>query len=81
VRSLLTELVVEPLFTSTEPDVRYAEAQLARLRVRALDRQIAELKSRLQRVNPIEQGSEHNKLFTELIMLEKRRRDDLESVG
>ena len=81
VRSLLTELVVEPLITSTEPDVRYAEAQLARLRVRALDRQIAELKSRLQRVNPIEQGSEHNKLFTELIMLEKRRRDDLESVG
>ncbi|HET9188559.1 MAG TPA: DNA primase [Acidothermaceae bacterium] len=81
VRSLLTELVVEPLFTSTEPDVRYAEAQLARLRVRALDRQIAELKSRLQRLNPIEQSSEHNKLFTELIMLEKRRRDDLESVG
>ncbi len=81
VRSLVTELVVEPLFTSSEPDARYGEAQLARLRVRALDRQIAELKSRLQRVNPIERGSEHNKLFTELIMLEKRRRDDLESVG
>ncbi len=81
VRSLVTELVVEAVFTSTEPDARYAEAQLARLRVRALDRQIAELKSRLQRVNPIEQGSEHNKLFTELIMMEKRRRDDLESVG
>lgn len=81
VRSLVTELVVEPVFTSSEPDVRYAEAQLARLRVRALDRQIAELKSRLQRVNPIEHGNEHNKLFAELIMLEKRRRDDLESVG
>ena len=81
VRSLVTELVVEPLFTSTEPDTRYAEAQLARLRVRALDHQIAELKSRLQRVNPIEHSGEHNKLFTELIMLEKRRRDDLESVG
>jgi DNA primase len=39
------------------------------------------LKSRLQRLNPIEQGSEHNKLFAELITLEKRRRDDLDSVG
>jgi len=81
VRSLITELVVEPVFTAAEPDERYAAAQLARLRVRALDRQIAELKSRLQRLNPIEQSSEHNKLFTELIALEKRRRDDLESVG
>jgi DNA primase len=81
VRNLVTELVVEPLFTSSEPDVRYAVAQLARLRVRALDRQIGELKSRLQRLNPIEQGSEHNKLFAELITLEKRRRDDLDSVG
>jgi DNA primase len=78
VRALVTELVVEPLLSAAEPDVRYAAAQLARLRVRALDRQIAELKSRLQRVNPIEQGAEHNKLFGELISLEKRRRDDLE---
>jgi DNA primase len=81
VRALVTELVVEPVFAAAEPDARYAEAQLARLRVRALDRQIAELKSRLQRLNPIEQSSEHNKLFTELITLEKRRRDDLESAG
>jgi len=78
VRNLLTELVVEPLFTTAEPDVRYAAAQLARLRVRAVDRLIAELKSRLQRVNPIERSDEHNKLFGELVALEKRRRDDLE---
>jgi DNA primase len=78
VRALVTELVVEPPLTAGEPDVRYATAQLARLRVRALDRQIAELKSRLQRLNPLEQPSEHNKLFGELVGLEKRRRDDLE---
>ena len=78
VRNLLTELVVEPLLTAVEPDVRYAAAQLARLRVRAVDRSIAELKSRLQRVNPIEQSNEHAKLFAELVALEKRRRDDLE---
>jgi len=78
VRHLLTELVVEPLLTAVEPDVRYASAQLARLRVRAVDRAIGELKSRLQRVNPIEQSAEHNRLFGELVALEKRRRDDLE---
>jgi DNA primase len=78
VRKLVTELVVEPLLTASEPDVRYAAAQLARLRVRAVDRSIAELKSRLQRVNPVERSGEHNKLFGELVALEKRRRDDLE---
>jgi DNA primase len=78
VRALVTELVVEPPLTTGEPDTRYAAAQLARLRVRALDRQIAELKSRLQRINPLEQAAEHNKLFGELVGLEKRRRDDLD---
>jgi DNA primase len=78
VRHLLTELVVEPLLYAAEPDVRYASEQLARLRVRAVDRAIVELKSRLQRVNPIEHSTEHNRLFGELVALEKRRRDDLE---
>ena len=78
VRSLITELVVEPVMAANEPDVRYATAQLAQLRVRALDRQIAEVKSRLQRVNPVEQSVDYNKLFGDLVMLEKRRRDDLE---
>ncbi len=79
VRHLITELVVEPVLSMGEPDVRYAAAQLARLRVRALDRQIAELKSRLQRLNPVDDSARHNKLFGELVMLEKRRRDDLEN--
>jgi DNA primase len=78
VRSLITELVVEPLLLAAEPDVRYAAAQTARLRVRALDRQIAEVKSRLQRLNPVEQESQYAKLFGDLVRLEKRRRDDLE---
>ena len=51
---------------------------LAQLRVRALDRQIAEVKSRLQRLNPVEETTVYNKLFGDLVMLEKRRREDLE---
>jgi DNA primase len=78
VRALITELVVEPILAATEPDERYARAQLAQLRVRAVDRQIADLKSRLQRLNPIEVAPEYNRLFGDLVTLEKRRRDDLE---
>ena len=78
VRALITELVVEPILAATEPDERYARAQLAQLRVRALDRQIADVKSRLQRLNPVEVAPEYNRLFGELVMLEKRRRDDLD---
>ena len=78
VRALITELVVEPVLTAIDPDERYARAQLAQLRVRALDRQIAEVKSRLQRLNPVEHVTEYNRLFGDLVMLEKRRRDDLD---
>ncbi|MBX5447749.1 MAG: DNA primase [Acidothermus cellulolyticus] len=79
IRRLVRELLVEPPFVDGEPDVRYAAAQVARLRVRLLDREIAELKSRLQRINPVEQPTEHTRLFAELVQLEKRRRDDLEN--
>jgi DNA primase len=78
VRALITELVVEPVLTAIDPDERYARAQLAQLRVRALDRQIAEVKSRLQRLNPLEHVTDYNRLFGDLVMLEKRRRDDLD---
>jgi DNA primase len=78
VRALITELVVEAVLTANDPDERYARAQLAQLRVRALDRQIAEVKSRLQRLNPVEHVTEYNRLFGDLVMLEKRRRDDLD---
>jgi DNA primase len=78
VRQLITELVVEPVLLSVEPDARYGAAQLARLRIRALDGQIADVKSRLQRVNPVEKPTEYNRLFAELIGLEARRRGDLD---
>jgi DNA primase len=78
VRALVTELVVEPVLAANEPNERYASAQLAQLRVRALDRQIADVKSRLQRINPVEQTTAYNRLFGDLIALEKSRRDDLE---
>ncbi|GAA2882489.1 hypothetical protein GCM10020220_085960 [Nonomuraea rubra] len=39
-----------------------------------LDRAIAQVKSRIQRLNPVEQQQEYNKLFGELVALEQQRR-------
>jgi DNA primase len=57
-----------------DDDPRYAEAVLVRLEEMALTRRIQELKSRLQRLNPVEQAAEYNRMFGELIMLEQQKR-------
>lgn len=72
--SLVTALAVEPLRSDGEPGERYAEAQLARLEELSVTRSVSELKSRLQRLDPVEQQREYNKLFGELVALEQRRR-------
>ena len=73
VRSVVTELAVEPPRVDGEPDDRYAAEQVARLQERQLTRRVVELKSRLQRINP-EESEEYNKVFGELIALEQQRR-------
>ncbi len=74
VRDLVTELAVEPLQTVDEEDQRYASSLVARLEEMALTRQIQELKGRLQRLNPVEQATEYNRAFGELIVLEQRKK-------
>ena len=73
-RSVLTELAVERLHTRGEPDARYVAIQHARLQEPEVTRRIGALKSRLQRVNPVEQPDEHARLFGELVGLEQFRR-------
>ncbi|MDX6288117.1 MAG: primase [Frankiales bacterium] len=73
-RSLITELAVEPLRATTDDDPRYAGAVLARLRELQATRLIAELKGRLQRVNPVEEAENYNRMFGELVALEQHRR-------
>ena len=75
VRDLVTELAVEALQTNDEEDPRYAGSLLARLQEMALTRRITELKSRVQRVNPVEKPEEYNRLFGELIVLERSKID------
>ena len=75
VRDLVTELAVEPLQTNDEEDPRYAVSLLARLQEMALTRRITELKSQVQRINPVESPEKYNRLFGELILLERNKID------
>ncbi|MER5864442.1 DNA primase [Kitasatospora sp. NPDC002040] len=50
VRSLVTELTVEPIRTRRAPDVVYAGEFLVKLRLQAVDRRIAEVRGQLQRL-------------------------------
>jgi DNA primase len=74
VRDLVTELAVEPMQSIEDDDPRYAEALLVRLEEMALTRRIQELKSRLQRLNPVEQAEDYNRMFGELIVLERQKK-------
>jgi DNA primase len=74
VRALVTELAVEPLPTDGEPEPRYAATLLARLEELHATRRITQVKSRLQRLNPVEQADDYNKLFGDLVALEQHRR-------
>jgi DNA primase len=77
VRGFVTRLAVEPLRVPRadgEPDARYADAVLARVEELAVSRRIAEVKSRLQRLNPVEAQSEYNRVFGDLVALEQRRK-------
>jgi DNA primase len=73
-RATLTELAVERPHTNGQPDEKYVASQLARLRELGVSRQIKALRSRLQRVNPLEQPDEHVRLFGELVALEQFNR-------
>lgn len=71
-QNLLRELLVEPIRTG-EINQRFAESIFARLREISLTRQVAEIKSKLQRIDPAE--SEYMGIFTELVALEAKRRE------
>lgn len=74
VSSAISALGVEPLLTVKEPDTAYVSAHVNRLRELTVLRRIADLKSRLQRTNPVEHPTEYNRMFGELVALEQHRR-------
>jgi DNA primase len=79
-RGFVTRLAVEPLRVPRadgEPDARYADAVLARLEEIAVSRRISQIKSRLQRLNPVESAA-YNRTFGDLVAMEQRRKSLLE---
>jgi DNA primase len=73
-KSLFTELNVEPIRADGEVTEHYVASIIARLREVSVSRAIAELKSSLQRLNPVENEAEYNAAFAQLVALESTRR-------
>ncbi len=76
---LVNELGVETIRVDDDDKLpRYIGGVMARLQEVWVGRQIAEVKSKLQRMSPIEQGDQYHALFGELVAMEAYRRSLLE---
>jgi DNA primase len=73
-RQLFTELTVEPVRTDGAVSEKYVSSIVARLREVLVSRKIADLKSSLQRLNPVENQDQYNAAFGELVALETQKR-------
>ncbi len=78
---LISELGVEVIAVDEDRLPRYIGGVLARLQEVWMGRQIAEVKSKLQRMSPIEQGDEYHALFGDLVAMEAYRRSLLEQAS
>ncbi|WP_319437350.1 DNA primase [Mycobacterium sp. RTGN5] len=79
---LIMELGVEGIRVEDEERLpRYIGGVLARLQEVWVGRQVAEVKSKLQRMSPVEQGDEYHALFGDLVALEAYRRSLLEQAS
>src|ERR1700682_6480708 len=80
--SLVNELGVEAINVDDDERLsRYIAGVLARLQEVWVGRQIAEVKSKLQRMSPVEQGDEYHALFGDLVAMEAYRRSLLEQAS
>jgi DNA primase len=79
---LVNELGVEAINVEDDDKMpRYIAGVLARLQEVWVGRQIAEVKSKLQRMSPVEQGDEYHALFGDLVAMEAYRRSLLEQAS
>ena len=79
---LVNELGVEAVRVDDDDLLpRYLGGVLARLQEVWVGRQIADLKSKLQRMSPVEQGDEYHALFGDLVAMENYRRSLLQQAS
>jgi DNA primase len=74
VAGALSALAVEPVPSKKGADDAFVANTVYRLQELTAQRRIAEVKSRLQRTNPVEHTTEYNRMFGELTALEQHRR-------
>ncbi|GAB1817062.1 DNA primase [Herbidospora sp. RD11066] len=73
-RPLLTRLAVDPVKVETNVEERYGMAVLAKLQEVTVGRRLDALKATMQRLNPVDQVGDYNRMFAELVALEQQRR-------
>ncbi|UQU63493.1 DNA primase [Couchioplanes caeruleus] len=73
-KALIGELSVEPLLVDGEADLRYVQITLARLQIGSVTTRIKDLKSKVQRLNPVAHKDEYLALAGELFSLEQHAR-------
>jgi len=73
-QAFITQLAVESIRHHGEPDAKYADGLLAKVGELAVSREISSVKARLQRMNPVEEQAGYNRMFGDLVGLEKRRK-------
>src|SRR3954451_6706349 len=73
-RGLISELAVEPLRVDGLVDPRYVQVTLARLQVGSVTTRIRDLKSKIQRINPVAHKDEYFALAGDLVSLEQQAR-------
>jgi DNA primase len=74
ISNAINVLAVEALPITKDPDEAFAAAHVFRLQELSVLRAIADLKSRLQRTNPVDDADDYNRYFGELVALEAQRR-------
>ncbi len=74
IAGLVSALAVEPLAVSGEVGAKVVAAYVVRLRELTALRRIDQVKSKLQRMNPVTQTADYNRMFGELVALESHRR-------
>jgi DNA primase len=72
--ALVGELAVEPLHVDGEPGPHYVAATLAQLQHASVSRRLREVKSRVQRLNPVTHKDQYLALAGELFSLEQYAR-------
>jgi DNA primase len=73
-KRILSIAAVQPLLAAEKSTAAVVSATIVQLQARTLSRHISDLKSKLQRTNPVEQPELYNRMFGELIALEEQHR-------